>query len=140
MPKSSIMASNAKQSILITGCSKDGIGDALAQEFLSRGFRVFATARDLRKIEHLKEIGCDVLALDVVDEKSIRKAAEIVREETRGALHYLINNAGLSKPSVLAPRQLTLFSLAPCRARYDFQNTTRSLNLYHSICSYDPGH
>jgi short-subunit dehydrogenase len=44
------MYSNTKQSVLITGCSKDGIGDALAQEFFSRGFRVFATARDLRKI------------------------------------------------------------------------------------------
>jgi len=92
------MESNTKQCVLITGCSKDGIGDALAQEFLSRGFRVFATASDLRKIQHLKELGYETLALDVTAEKSIRKAAKIVWEETGGVLHYLINNAGISSP------------------------------------------
>lgn len=89
--------SSRKQSALITGCSKGGIGDALAQEFHSRGFRVFATARDLRKIQHLKELGCDVVSLEVLDENSLRKAVEVVQKESGGFLDYLVNNAGISK-------------------------------------------
>jgi 1-acylglycerone phosphate reductase len=89
------MASNIKQSVLITGCSKGGIGDALAQEFLSRGFVVFATARNLGKIQHLKTLGCEILPLDVTDEKSINEAVEAVSGKTGGELHYLINNAGM---------------------------------------------
>jgi hypothetical protein len=97
-PLQATMASdNSKRSVLITGCSKGGIGDALAQEFKSRGFTVFATSRNLDKIQHLKELGCDVFALDVTDQRSIHKAVEYVSHETEGELHYLINNAGLSK-------------------------------------------
>ena len=38
-----------KPIVLITGCSQGGIGDALAQEFSSRGYRVFAAVRDVSK-------------------------------------------------------------------------------------------
>jgi 1-acylglycerone phosphate reductase len=44
--------------ILIPGCSLGSIGDALAQKFLKRGFYVFATARDLKRIPHPKDLGC----------------------------------------------------------------------------------
>lgn len=44
------------KSASITGCSKGGIGAALAQEFHRNGVRIFATARNLAKVEHfLKE-------------------------------------------------------------------------------------
>lgn len=42
----------AAKSILITGCSKGGIGDGLAREFKSRGQRVFAAGRDPNKMAH----------------------------------------------------------------------------------------
>ena len=87
----------SKQSVFITGCSKGGIGDALAQEFHTRGFTVFATARNLDKIQHLKELGCDIFVLDVTDQKSIFEAVEYMSKKTGGELHFLINNAGLSK-------------------------------------------
>jgi short-subunit dehydrogenase len=83
-----------QKSALITGCSEGGIGDALARELKSRGFRVFATARKLEKMQHLKELGCDILVLDVEDEVTIRKASEDVKNATGGKLDLLINNAG----------------------------------------------
>ncbi|PMD61129.1 uncharacterized protein K444DRAFT_525815, partial [Hyaloscypha bicolor E] len=68
--------------ILIPGCSKVSIGDALAQEFFSRGFRVFATARNLAKIQHLKDLGCEIVVLDVTDEGSVSKPVGRVSEMT----------------------------------------------------------
>jgi NADP-dependent 3-hydroxy acid dehydrogenase YdfG len=110
----------SKQSVLITGCSKGGIGDALAQEFHTRGFTVFATARNLDKIQHLKELGCDIFALDVTDEKSIQEAVEYVSQKTGGQLHYLINNAGLSK---LVPQLYLPHFTSPLSLSHEPQNT-----------------
>jgi NADP-dependent 3-hydroxy acid dehydrogenase YdfG len=50
----------SKKTVLITGASAGGIGDTLAQKFHIRGLRVFATARSLEKIQHLKEMGMEV--------------------------------------------------------------------------------
>ena len=79
---------------LVTGCSKGGIGDALAAEFHQRGVRVFATARDLTKVQHLKDMGLDVLSLDVTSEESIAQAVAAVRKVTGGKLDFLVNNSG----------------------------------------------
>jgi 1-acylglycerone phosphate reductase len=88
------------KSVLITGCSKGGIGDALAQEFHSKGLRVFATARNLQKVKHLKELGLDVLELDVTSKESIRLAVAAVEKETNRKLDFLVNNAGMGKTLV----------------------------------------
>lgn len=80
--------------VLITGCSEGGIGDYLARDFHNRGFRVFATARDLKKIEHLKKLGLEILALDVTSSKSINSAVNSVNAITEGALSFLVNNSG----------------------------------------------
>lgn len=85
------------QSVLITGCSKGGIGDGLAREFHSRGLTVYATARDPAKMAHLKDLGIKTIALDVTSLESIAEAVKLVRELAgdRG-LDMLINNAGLT--------------------------------------------
>jgi NAD(P)-dependent dehydrogenase (short-subunit alcohol dehydrogenase family) len=83
------------ETALITGCSKGGIGDALAQEFYHKGVRVFATARDLSKIQHLKAMGLDTIQLDVTSEESIQDAVRFIEKETGGKLNYLVNNAGM---------------------------------------------
>ena len=85
------------KTVLITGCSEGGIGSALAFAFHRQGCRVFATARDLQKVEHLKKAGIEVLELDVLDEVSCRKAAECVREATGGTLNVLVNNSGVGE-------------------------------------------
>lgn len=88
------MADTKKRSVFITGCSEGGIGFALAQELHRRGLRVFATARDLAKVEHLREAGLEIIQVDVVDQASIRAAAETVSKLTGGTLDILVNNAG----------------------------------------------
>lgn len=84
-----------QQTVLITGCSEGGIGDALCLEFHRRGVRVFATARNLAKIQHLKDMGIETIALDVVDNASIDAAVKTVAELTGGTLDYLVNNSGI---------------------------------------------
>jgi NAD(P)-dependent dehydrogenase (short-subunit alcohol dehydrogenase family) len=86
-----------QKSVLITGCSEGGIGDALAQEFLKKGLRVFASARNLTSVQHLKDLGCEVCRLDVTDVESVRSAVEFVGEKTGGELGVLVNNAGTGK-------------------------------------------
>ncbi|PYI33530.1 putative hydroxybutyrate dehydrogenase [Aspergillus indologenus CBS 114.80] len=87
----------SKKSVLITGCSNDGIGYGLAGHFQRRGFRVFATARRLSKMSNLEGLA-DVtfLALDICDQTRIKAAVQKVIQETGGELDYLVNNAGIS--------------------------------------------
>jgi len=92
-----MMSASVQKTVLITGCSLGGIGDALAQSFHQRGLRVFATARDLSKIQHLKKMGMNVLPLDIVDKLSVKSAVESVKEATAGTLDILVNNAGIGE-------------------------------------------
>ncbi|KAL5325625.1 hypothetical protein ACEPPN_006753 [Leptodophora sp. 'Broadleaf-Isolate-01'] len=82
------------KSVLITGCSEGGIGDALAREFHAQGLRVFATARNLSKVKHLKDMGLEILRLDVTDDDSIAQAVQSVKALTGGTLDILVNNSG----------------------------------------------
>jgi 1-acylglycerone phosphate reductase len=85
-----------RKSVLVTGCSEGGIGDALAQAFQRKGLHVFATARSLTKIAHLSTLpNVTCIALDVTSTESIQVAVKIVSKKTGGKLDYLINNAGL---------------------------------------------
>ncbi|KAI9686871.1 MAG: hypothetical protein M1822_002624 [Bathelium mastoideum] len=86
---------------LITGCSAGGIGSALALEFISRGFHVFASVRDPAKASHLSSHpSISILTLDVTSSSSIRTAVDTVKAqldedtETAGKLDVLVNNAG----------------------------------------------
>jgi NAD(P)-dependent dehydrogenase (short-subunit alcohol dehydrogenase family) len=84
-----------KQTVLITGCSDDGIGYGLAAQFQQRGYHVFATARNISKMSKLKDLdNVTLLQLDVVDPAHIKAAVEAVSKHTGGTLDYLISNAG----------------------------------------------
>lgn len=80
---------------LITGCSAGGIGDALAQEFHAKGVHVFATARNVSKIGHLKTLGLTTFKLDVTNSQSIEEAVAEISKITGGRLNFLVNNAGM---------------------------------------------
>lgn len=84
------------KTVLVTGCSAGGIGDALAREFRARGLTVFATSRSVSKMSTLEPLGIRTLELDVTSEPSIAAAVDAVRTATGGRLDILVNNAGVN--------------------------------------------
>jgi 1-acylglycerone phosphate reductase len=98
-----------KKSVLITGCSEGGIGDALAQEFHNKGLHVFATARDLAKVAHLKVLGLEILQLDVTSQESIQNTVDEVQKATGGKLDFLVNNAGSGRPFAVLFQRMKMF-------------------------------
>lgn len=88
------MSDSKQRSILITGCSQGGAGNALALQFASKGFRVFATARSLKTLTNLQAKNIETLTLDVTDASSIKALAAEISSRTGGSLDILFNNAG----------------------------------------------
>jgi NADP-dependent 3-hydroxy acid dehydrogenase YdfG len=77
------------KTVLITGCSS-GFGLEIARYFRDRNWKVIATMRSPREdilpsSEHLR-----ILALDVTDPESIRRAIDAA-----GPIDVLVNNAGI---------------------------------------------
>lgn len=84
-----------KPTVLITGCSDDGIGSGLALTFHERGYHVFATARNIEKMTKLRDVpDVTLLTLDVLNQAHIDAAVQAVQKHTGGTLNYLVNNAG----------------------------------------------
>jgi len=79
--------------VLVTGCSKGGIGYALCQQFASRGCTVYATARRLGLLDGLQQQGCICMELDVTDTAAAQKVIQRVIQ-TAGRIDILVNNAG----------------------------------------------
>ena len=88
--------------ILITAVNR-GIGRALAELYLARGWRVIGTVRDLTRDGGSRQLADEgrlkLIALDVRDEASISAAANAVDEP----LDALINNAGVIGPDRQSP-------------------------------------
>jgi short-subunit dehydrogenase len=89
------------KSILITGCSEGGIGHTVASVLQSRGYRVFATARNKKDVAKLSQEGFESHVLDVCDSHSIVKALEWTLEATNGTLYALFNNGAYGQPGAL---------------------------------------
>lgn len=87
------------KAVLITGCSS-GIGRAVALRLAKSGWKVFATARKVNDLSELQDAGCQVLTLDVTDERSMAKAVDAVAAQA-GAVGVLINNAGYSQSGAI---------------------------------------
>lgn len=101
------MTKQTRRVVLITGCST-GIGRALAEEFLRRGDRVAATARNTDSITELAGERCLTLPLDVTDGGSIERAvAETVN--WAGRIDILVNNAGYALVGPMAEVSLDDF-------------------------------
>ena len=81
------------KTVLITGCSS-GIGRALCEKYLSKGFHVYASARNIRSLDTLVDHSAlKKLALDVNSSSSIRNAIAHIKQD-HNRLDVLINNAG----------------------------------------------
>lgn len=87
-----------KKNILITGTST-GVGFESALLFAENNFKVFASMRNLKKAEKLREsiaehqLDIELLELDVTNTPSIEKAVHTIIEK-EGKLDVLLNNAG----------------------------------------------
>lgn len=81
---------------LITGTSS-GFGAEFVKAAIARGDRVIATARNVEKINHLKDIGAATMQLDVTSsqEELDRKANEAI--STYGKIDVIVNNAGYTQ-------------------------------------------
>src|ERR1700704_3356205 len=85
--------------VLITG-SSTGLGLEMAVYLAERGFRVYATMRDLGQRDELLEeagrrrVDLGVLQLDVTDPARIDRAVTQAVEEA-GGVFGLVNNAGV---------------------------------------------
>ena len=87
------------KTVLITGCSS-GFGLEIARYFLARDWQVVATMRTPRADVLPPSERLRVLALDVTNPESIRKAVEAA-----GPIDVLVNNAGFgaASPAELVP-------------------------------------
>jgi 3-oxoacyl-[acyl-carrier protein] reductase len=90
---------------LVTGASQ-GIGEAIAKQLAAQGATVVCAARTLRKLQDvadaIREAGgqADVIEVDLADGASV-KAAVAATLEHHGALHILVNNAGITRDKLL---------------------------------------
>ncbi|KAK4183594.1 NADPH-dependent 1-acyldihydroxyacetone phosphate reductase [Podospora australis] len=88
------MPTDFKGTVLITGCSDGGAGSAMAIEFQTRGYHVFATSRRLDTMSRVGSLpNVKLLQLDITKPGEIRAAVEAVRIETGGTLDYLVDCA-----------------------------------------------
>ena len=95
----------------VTGASR-GIGEAIGKRLAAEGARVAFAARDLeacqRHAEAVRDAGAEAIAVacDVTDPTSVERAigASVARF---GAIHILVNNAGLGGPTPLEDRDDT---------------------------------
>lgn len=78
-----------KKVILITGASS-GLGKALAEQLAAKGYQVYGTSRTPRD----NELPYQMIAMDVRDEESVRRAVASIAER-EGRLDAVINNAGI---------------------------------------------
>lgn len=83
-----------KRTVLITGCSDGSLGSVLAHRFHTAGWRVFASARSLSKLESAEVSGIETIQLDTLSSDSIESCVSRLQELTGGSLDVLVNNAG----------------------------------------------
>jgi 1-acylglycerone phosphate reductase len=87
--------SSTKRTVLVTGCSDNSLGSALALALHSHGgLQVFAAARNTSKMKSLHSAGIKTLNLDVTSTESIKALVQEVSNLTNGMLDMLINSVG----------------------------------------------
>lgn len=76
--------------VLVTGASS-GIGKAVATYLQLKGYHVYGTSRNPKNLENFT---FELIALDVLDNDSIKAAVKYIIDKS-GSLDVLVNNAGM---------------------------------------------
>ncbi|KAL8897005.1 MAG: hypothetical protein Q9207_007433 [Kuettlingeria erythrocarpa] len=102
-----------KPTVLITGCSQGGLGDALARQFADKGYHVFAAVRSLSKAANYSNTtasnSIEVVSLDVTSSESIKALeADLQSSLPECKLDVLINNAGFGATGPLLEADLAI--------------------------------
>lgn len=84
-----------RKKILVTGASS-GVGKAICQLFLQKGWQVIATLRSPETFGQPETADLSILPLDVTDERSIEQALAIAYER-HGSIDVVVNNAGFGE-------------------------------------------
>jgi NAD(P)-dependent dehydrogenase (short-subunit alcohol dehydrogenase family) len=77
---------------LVTGASS-GIGESTALELAKAGYTVYAAARRVERMTHLKQSGIRPISMDVTDDASLQSGVQQIITEA-GRIDVLVNNAG----------------------------------------------
>lgn len=84
--------SGSTKVIVVTGASS-GIGTATARLLKEQGHIVYGAARNLERLNELRQEGIRPIEMDLVDESSMQNAiSHIIGKE--GRIDVLVNNAG----------------------------------------------
>ena len=88
----------ARKTVIVTGASQ-GIGAAIVQAFLGRGYNVVATSRSMAKAGLAASPNLALVDGDIGDAATAEKVAKAAIEKF-GSINHLVNNAGIyfSKP------------------------------------------
>ena len=89
------------QTILITGCSHDGIGYATAKYLKELGHRVFASARQQKDVDALIVEGFETYLINVNNYEQVDVALQDILLKTNGTLDAVFNNAGYGQAGAL---------------------------------------
>jgi 3-oxoacyl-[acyl-carrier protein] reductase len=94
---------SAGQVALVTGASR-GIGKSIALTLAQRGLKVIGTATSEAGAQAIREtlaglVGCQGIVLNVNDAQAAEAAIDAIVKE-HGALHILVNNAGITRDTL----------------------------------------
>jgi NAD(P)-dependent dehydrogenase (short-subunit alcohol dehydrogenase family) len=79
--------------VLITGCTKGGMGFYLAEEFAKKGCIVYASARRLDSMKELTHDNIRRVVLDVTSDEGVLNVVQKILEK-EGRTDILVSNAG----------------------------------------------
>ncbi|CAL1694560.1 unnamed protein product [Somion occarium] len=79
--------------VLVTGCSKGGIGYALCEAYAAQGCIVYATARRIESMAGFTHPNIHTLKLDVLDDANVQEVVKTIVDK-EGRVDILVNNAG----------------------------------------------
>ncbi|KAG1738180.1 hypothetical protein EDD22DRAFT_338364 [Suillus occidentalis] len=78
--------------VLVTGCSKGGIGFYLCERFAEQGCTVYATSRRLETMDGFKHL-VEKRIMDVTNDDDVKLVVKSILEE-QGKIDIVVNNAG----------------------------------------------